>query len=66
MQEMKETQVWSLSWEDPLEEGMAIHSNIFAWIIPRTEEYDGLQSIGLHRIGHNWSNLANMHAWDLD
>ena len=32
--------------EDPLEEGMAIHSSVLAWRIPRTEEPVGLQSIG--------------------
>ena len=31
---MPETWVWSLGWEDPLEEGMATHSNILAWRIP--------------------------------
>ena len=31
---MWETWVWSLGWEDPLEEGMATHSNIPAWRIP--------------------------------
>ena len=31
---MQETWVWSLSWEDPLEEGMATHSSIPAWRIP--------------------------------
>ena len=31
---MWETWVRSLGWEDPLEEGMATHSNIFAWRIP--------------------------------
>ena len=30
--------VWSLGWEDPLEEAMATHSSIFAWRILRTEE----------------------------
>ena len=34
MQEMQETWVQSLGWEDSLEEGMAIHSSIFAWRIP--------------------------------
>ena len=38
MQETDETLVRSLSWEDPLEEGMATHSSIPAWRIPRTEE----------------------------
>ena len=43
---MWETWVQSLGWEDPLEEGMAIHSSILAWRIPRTEEPGGLQSMG--------------------
>ena len=34
MQEMQETQVGSLSWEDPLEEGMATHFSVIAWRIP--------------------------------
>ena len=34
MQEIKETQVQSLGWEDPLQKVMAIHSNIFAWRFP--------------------------------
>ena len=40
---MQETQVQSLGWEDPLEEGMASPSSILAWRIPRTEETGGLQ-----------------------
>ena len=32
------TQIWSLGWEDPLEEGMATHSRILSWRIPLTEE----------------------------
>ena len=39
-----------LSWEDPLEEGMATHSNVLAWRIPWTEELDGLQSMRLQRV----------------
>ena len=38
--------VQSLGREQPLEEGMAAHSSILAWRIPRTEESGGLQSIG--------------------
>ena len=38
---MQETWVNSLGWEDPLEEEIATHSNIFAWRIPRTEEPGG-------------------------
>ena len=43
---MQETQVQSLSQEDPLEEGKATLSSILAWRIPWTEESGGLQSIG--------------------
>ena len=42
---MQETRVQSLGWEDLLEEGMAIHSNILAWRIPYSEEPGGLQSV---------------------
>ena len=38
---MLETRVQSLSREDPLEKGMATHSSILAWEIPRTEEPAG-------------------------
>ena len=54
--------VQSLRWEDSLEEGTATHSSILAWRIPWTEEPGGLQSMGLHRVGHDWSDLAGMHA----
>ena len=43
---MQEMQVQSLGWEDPLEEEMAIHSSILAWIIPWTEEPGGLEAMG--------------------
>jgi len=46
MQEMQEIQVQSPGWEDPLEEGMASHSSILAWKIPRTEEPSRLRSLG--------------------
>ena len=38
---MKETQVQSLGWEDPLEKEMAAHSSILAWRIPWTEDPGG-------------------------
>ena len=50
MQEMYEMWVWSLGWEDRLEEGMATHSSILAWEIPWTEEPEGLQSTESHRV----------------
>ena len=46
----------SLSQKDPLEEGMAFHSIILAWRIPRTEKPGGLQSIVLQ--SQDWSELA--------
>ena len=45
-----ETWVRSLGWEDPLEQGKATHPSILAWRIPRTEEPDGLQSMGSQRV----------------
>ena len=59
---MQEMRVPSLIWEDPLEEGMATHSSILAWIIPWIEEFGGLQSIGSQRVRHDWSDLACTHA----
>ena len=50
---MWKTQVRSLGWEDPLEEGMATHSSILAWRIPWTEEPGGLQSMGSQRVRHD-------------
>ena len=50
---MQETSAGSLSWEDPLEEGMAAHSGILAWRIPWIEEPGGLQSVGSQRVRHN-------------
>jgi len=42
-----------LGWADPLGKGMATHSSILAWRIPRTEEPGGLQPMGSQRVGHN-------------
>ena len=42
----QETQVWSLSWEDPLEKEMATHSSIPVWRIPWTEEPGGQTAMG--------------------
>ena len=50
---MQETQVRSLGWEDPLEEGVATHFTILAWRIPWIEEPGGLKSIGSQRVRHN-------------
>ena len=56
---MQETRVWSLSQEDPLEKGIAIHSSILAWRIPETP--GGLQSVGLQRVGHDWATNISLH-----
>ena len=61
MQEPQEMYVQSLSWADPLEEGMATHSSILAWRIPWPEEPGGLQSIGLQRVGHDRCDIAHTH-----
>ena len=41
-----------------LEKEMATHSNVLAWRIPGMGEPRGLPSMGLHRVGHDWSDLA--------
>ena len=51
-----EVQVRSLGREDPLQDGMAPHSGILAWRIPRTEEPGGLQSMGSAK---SWIGLSN-------
>ena len=50
---VQETQVQSLSREDPLEEGMITHSSILTRKIPWTEKPGGLWSKGSQRAGHN-------------
>ena len=48
------------------EKAMATHSSVLAWGIPGTGEPDRLPSMGSHRVGHNWSDLAAAAAapWD--
>ena len=41
-----------------LEKEMATHSSVLAWRIPGTGEPGGLSSLGSHRVGHDWSDLA--------
>ena len=41
-----------------LEKEMATHSSVLAWRIPGTAEPCGLPSMGSHRVGHDWSDLA--------
>ena len=61
---MRETQVQSLGWEDPLEKKMAIHSSTLAWKIPWTEEPGRLQSMGSQRVRHNWATLLTHSGWN--
>ena len=50
---LQETWIRFLGQEDPLENEMATHSSILAWEIPWIEVLEGLQSMGLQRVGHN-------------
>ena len=58
----QEMWVSSLGREDPLEKEMATHSSVLVWRIPGTGEPGGLLSMGSHRVGHDGSYLACMHA----
>ena len=54
-----------------LEKEMPTHSSILAWRIPGTGEPGGLPSMGSHRVGHYWSDLAaaavlNLWVWRID
>ena len=42
---------------------MATHSSVLAWRIPEMWEPGGLSSLGSHRVGHDWSDLAAAAAW---
>ena len=46
-----------------LEKEMATHSSVLAWRIPGTAEPGGLLSMGSHRVGHDWSDLAATAAY---
>ena len=50
-----------------LEKEMAIHSSVLAWRIPGMVGPGGLPSLGSHRVGHDWSDLAAVaaaeHSW---
>ena len=58
---MKETQVWFLGQEDPLEKGLETHSSILAYAILWTQEPGGLQSMALQRVGHSWVTNTFCH-----
>ena len=54
---MQEIWVQFLDWDDPLEEGMATHSSMLAWRIPRT-----VQSMRSQRAGYSWATNAHTHT----
>ena len=67
MQETQETLVWSLGWDDPLEEEMATHSSILAWKIPWTEGLTGIgqrvtEELDVTKHTH-FVNLHNKYWW---
>ena len=45
-----------------LEKEMATHSSVLAWTIPGMGEPGGMPSMGSHRVGHDWSDLAAVAA----
>ena len=49
-----------------LEKEMATHSSVLAWRIPGMGEPGGLPSLGSHRVGHDWSDLAAAAAAHLN
>ena len=59
---MQETGVQSLCGEDALEEGMATHSSILAWRIPRTEERGGPQSMDSQGVGRDRATFTHSHV----
>ena len=53
---MRENWVWSLGWEDPLEEGMATHSSILVWWIPMDR---GAWWATVHGVAESQTQLSN-------
>ena len=53
---MRETWVQSLSWEDPLQEGIATHSSILAWRIPLDR---GTWWATVHGVAKGWTGLSD-------
>ena len=55
---MPDERIFAILGLPKLEKEMATHSSILAWRIPRTAEPGGLPSMGSHRVGHDWRDLA--------
>ena len=62
---MQETWVQFLGREDPLEKEIETHASILAWRIPWTKESDGLQSMGSHRVRHDWTTNTDTYLSQL-
>ena len=65
--EMRETQVQSLGWEDPLDKSMATHSSTLACRTLWTEELGELQSVGSQKLRHNTTNTSlqeRLNIWN--
>ena len=61
---MRETQVWSLGQEDPLQKSLATHSSTLAWRIPWTEKPGGLQSMSSQLDTTEWLTLSlSQQTW---
>ena len=58
---MQKTWVRPLGWEDSLEEGMATHSSILAWRIPRTEV--GYSPLGCKELDKQLTEATEQHTW---
>ena len=52
---IRETWLWSLGWEDPLEKGKATHPSILAWRIPWA-----VYTMGSQRVGHDWVTFTSL------
>ena len=68
MQELQKMWIQALNWEDSLDKEMANRSSISAWKIPWTEKHCRLQSKGLQRVGHSWTQAPTLqkniyHSW---
>ena len=51
-------EIFMYSRYSSLEKERATHSSVLAWRIPGTGEPGELPSVGLHRVGHDWSDLV--------
>ena len=53
--------IYSLGWEDPLKQEMAIHSSILAWRIHGQRRLVGYKAMGLQRVEHDWAHTRQYH-----